>query len=273
MKQATNYSKGTIRIDREGIWYHEDVEITHKRTVALFNKSISVNKKGGYYLNCDKKPVSIVVDDVAFFVTGLTKKGKNYQIKLSDGTQEPLDIKTIDIGDANQLYCSIKDSNVKALFERKVYYELMKGLAVRDGYYGLVIEDLFYPLQSVEGVSFYKSQGVKKTLRQAQGKKVVKKSTTKKVVKKTEKKKVAKKPVKKKTVKKKVALRLRSGQAKKVAKNPAKKKVVKKPAKKTLVKKPVKKKTAKKVAKKSMAKEILKRSIKKKAPPKKTRKK
>ncbi|MBU0505088.1 MAG: hypothetical protein ABII18_07320 [bacterium] len=244
MTKTANYNKGTIRLSSEGIWYHEDVEITHKRTVALFNKSISVDEKGGYYLNCDKKPVSIVVDDVAFFVTGLTKNGNNYQIKLSDGTQEPLDVKTIDIGDANQLYCSIKDSNVKALFERKVYYELMKGLAVRDGYYGLVVEDLFYPLQSVEGVSVYKSQEVKKkpakkTLRQAQGKKVVKK----KVVKKTEKKKVAKKPVKKKAVKKIVA------------------------------KKVTKKKVAKKAAKKSKVKEILKRSIKKKVTAKKTRKK
>ena len=56
-------------------------------------------------------------------------------------------IGTVDVGTDHQLYCWIKSGSVKAKFERKVYYELMKKLTEKDGYYGLVLHDKFYPVQ------------------------------------------------------------------------------------------------------------------------------
>lgn len=140
-----------IRLDAEGLWFHEGVEITHQRTIDLLFKSVLV-KNGKYFLSGEKKPVPFVVEDVAFFVRGISEKNDGLVVKLSDGTDENLDVSTLDVGSDNRLYCSVKSGTAKAKFERKVYYELMKKLDQRDGYYGLVIKDKFYPVQSASQV-------------------------------------------------------------------------------------------------------------------------
>lgn len=140
------FDTNNIRLNAEGVWFHDGVEITHQRTVEFLFKNILV-KNGKYFLSGEKKPVPFVVDDVAFFVRGISEKNDGFVIKLSDDTQEPLDVSALDVGLENQLYCLIKSNSVKAKFERKVYYELMKKLDQRDGYYGLVLKDKFFPVQ------------------------------------------------------------------------------------------------------------------------------
>lgn len=140
-----------IRLDVEGLWFHEGVEITHQRTIDLLFKSVLV-KNGKYFLSGEKKPVPFVVEDVAFFVRSISEKNGGFVLKLSDGTEEKLDVSTLDVGSDNRLYCFVKSGTTKAKFERKVYYELMKKLDQRDGYYGLVFKDKFYPVQSVSQV-------------------------------------------------------------------------------------------------------------------------
>ena len=130
-----NLKTDKIRLSAEGVWYHDEVEITHQRTVDLLFKSIFL-KNGHYFLSGEKTPVPVVVDDVAFFVRDISEKNSKYVLKLSDGREEKLDVSTVDIGVDHQLYCWIKSGSVKAKFERKVYYELMKKLTEKDGYYG-----------------------------------------------------------------------------------------------------------------------------------------
>lgn len=138
-----------LRLSDEGVWYHEGVEITHARTIELFFKSVSF-QNGRYFLTGEKSPVPIEVEDVAFFVRGLQKKDGELWIKISDGSEENLDVKTIAVGKDNQLYCLIKEGRAPAKFERKVYYELMKKLEGKFGYYGLEIEGIFYPIRREE---------------------------------------------------------------------------------------------------------------------------
>jgi len=222
-----------IRLSSEGVWFHDEVEITHKRTLEHLFKSV-YQKKDKYYLGGEKFPVPIIVDDVAFFVRQLNQKNGRFTIKLSDGTQEDLDMASLDVGHDNQMYCLIKKHSVKAKFERKIYYELMKGLTLKEGYYGIVIDDLFYPASSVAITEAHEREA------------------------------------KKQAAKKKVA-KMKEATKKAAAKIAAKKKaVVKKPAKKKAAKKVAKKKPAKKVAKKKPAK---KKAVKKKAPAKKAKKK
>lgn len=211
MKIPKNFEK--IKLKSDGVWYHGDTEITHKRTVDLFFKSV-LYKNGKYFLTGEKKPLPIEVEDVAFFVKSLKKGKSGFEIELSDQTKEILDITTIDMGPQNQLYCLVKDSTTPARFERKVYYQLMKSLSVQDGYYGLVVDDVFYPLQSerdakvadenLKAKPAKKKAPAKKSTKKKKATK--KKSSAKKAVKKkktTKKKAAKKKPVKKKTKKKK----------------------------------------------------------------------
>lgn len=137
-----------IKITAEGVWLHEGVEITHEKTINLFKRSVYF-KNGKYFLSGEKVPVPVEVEDVAFFVIGVANKHNEYWIKLSDGTEEKLDYASLDLGSNNALYCLIKDGKTPAKFERKVYNELMKHLDQRSGYYGLVVNGLFYPIQSV----------------------------------------------------------------------------------------------------------------------------
>jgi len=235
MKLPKGIKIDDIRLSSEGVWFHDGVEITHKRTLEYLYKKV-YQKKGKYYLGGEKFPVPIIVDDVAFFVRQLNQKNGKFRIKLSDGTQENLDIATLDVGLDNQMYCLIKDHSVKAKLERKIYYELMKGLTVKEGYYGIVIDELFYPVSSVAIAKAHERDAKKKI---AQKKK---------------------EGGRKKEAKKKVTP-TKAAKKKAVAKKPAKKK----PAKKVTKKKPVKK-----VAKKKPAK---KKAVKKKAPAKKSKKK
>jgi hypothetical protein len=115
-------------------------------------------EKGRYFLTGEKKPVFIEVEDVAFFVRGLNRPSKlDYEITLSDGSREALDPHTLDVGPENRFYCRVKDGRIKARFDRKAYYELMKDLTEESGFYGLKRDGLFYPIQRKEDRSVEKA--------------------------------------------------------------------------------------------------------------------
>lgn len=172
-----------IQLKADGTWMHDGVEITHEKTVQLLKKSIYF-EKGQYYLTGEKIPVPVDVEDVAFFVTGLSKKKEGFQITLSDGSIENLDPVTLNIGKNHGLYCRIKKSETTARFERKVYNELLKDLDEKDGYYGLIINNLFYPVHSKKEAKAYEqsleSPKIQKKVKKAQTKTKTAKPTTEK---------------------------------------------------------------------------------------------
>lgn len=250
MNEIEKYMKEKIRLTSEGNWYHGDVEITHERTKKLFFKSL-VYEKGKYFLVGEKIPVPVEVEDVGYFIRDINRVGKtDYEIALSDGTKEKLDPTTLDVGAENQLYCDVKESGAKAKFERKVYYELLRDLKEKEGYYGLERDGQFYPIQRISVVKQttekIKQNQTKKKVAQSKGKKKVVKKSKKPVVKKVKKKTVKKSTKKKAIKKKKKTLRQSPKQAKAKKKGSVKKTVKKKSAKKATKKKSTKKKTAKK---------------------------
>lgn len=250
-----------IRLSADGTWYHGGVEITHERTVDSFFKSIYCDENQ-FYLKGENMPVAVNVEDVAFFVRGINRQDDQFILNLSDGSSEPLNLSTLDFGGEDQLYCRIKDGTVRAKFERKVYHDFFKDLTEKDGYFGLMVNDIFYP---VRRVSEYKPIEVAAPQVQQEIKAIAPKPELKLLTPpkpKVEKK--AKPTAQKKPVTKKKAV-------KKVAKKKVVKKAVKKPAKKVAkkaVKKVAKKVTKKKVAKKKTVKKVMKKkAVAKKAKP------
>lgn len=190
-----------IRLSSEGVWYHDGVEVTHERTIALFFKSL-IFRDGKYYLTGEKEPVAIEVEDTAYFIRGLDKNDKGYAVKISDGTSESLALSSLDTGTDNQLYCRVHDDNHRAKFDRKVYYELMKDLLERDGYYGLTVGGFFYPIKTKEIVAkalTKQNQTIKSKKEKVEKskKKVVKTKTKETAPAKAKTKKIAKKSAKK----------------------------------------------------------------------------
>jgi hypothetical protein len=165
-----------IRLSSEGLWYHDGVEVTHERTVDLFFKSLTFHEDQ-YYLTGEKDPVLVDVEDTAYFIRGLDKNHHGYVVTVSDGTSEPLALSSLDTGAENQLYCRIHGKTHRAKFARKVYYELMRGLAEREGYYGLNVDGIFYPIQE----KIVKVNEKKATPVKTKTKKAIKKSVKKNV--------------------------------------------------------------------------------------------
>lgn len=198
MSALQKYQNKKIRLTADGKWLHGDAEITHERTLDLFFKSVRC-EKGLYFLIGEKKPVPIEVEDVAFFVRGLGRPSKSdYKITLSDGSDEMLDPQTLDVGSENRLYCRVKDGRIKARFDRKVYYDLMKDLVEESGFYGLKRGGLFYPIQRKEDCSVEKAKPIKTAKKAVKVKsKPIKPKPAKKAVKKAAPKSVKKTPKKK----------------------------------------------------------------------------
>lgn len=229
MKLPKGIKFDKIRLAADGTWYHAGVEITHRRTLEYLNKQIRY-RDGDYYLEGEKFPVPVMVEDVAFFVRDIAPRDAGFEIVLSDGSREELDITTIDVGPENRLYCKVKGRTVPARFERKVYYELMKSLTQREGYYGLEVGGRFYPVYSVAYDTAHQHGQVGE---EAVGKRPVSRAAARKAK--------TKRPVKRKTVTKKAKKKPVGKKAAK--KRPAKRQAVK--PKKAAKRKPVKRKTAK----------------------------
>lgn len=213
MAGAKAKNSDTIHLSAEGVWSQGGEEITHERTQELFFKSI-LFKNGKYFLTGEKSPVEIKVEDTPYFVRSIGREDEGYTVKLSDGTSEALDLATLDVGGGNALYCRVKGGGLRAKFERKVYYEITKDLEERDGFFGLNVGGVFYPIRRKEEPKKIEKQESKivkeKTVAPKSGKKIAKAPAKKMAVKKSAvKKTVVKKPkpkkiVAKKTVKKKI---------------------------------------------------------------------
>ncbi len=216
-----------IFLDKQGVWHHDGVEVTHERTLDFMFRNVYF-ADGHYYMKGEKMPVPVKVADVAFFVRSINRKDDQIEVKLSDGTSEMLNFSTLDVGVDSELYCRIKEGTVAAKFERKAYNDLAVDITERHGYYGVLFAGIFYPIQKIGALEAPKPVEASPAAPTARPQLSLVKPKAKKAAKpakKTKTKKVTKskkKPVKKKVTKKKVAKKKKP--AKKAVKKTKKKK-------------------------------------------------
>ncbi len=122
--------KQTIKIDKEGNWFYNDLPIINKKIFLFFNQHIIKDGKGGYLLQVGKETCKLVVEDTPYVVAKITfvssdKEGREFfRIKLNDETEEKLDMNTFYIGKDNIPYCRVKKGLFPARFLRPPYYQL-----------------------------------------------------------------------------------------------------------------------------------------------------
>jgi hypothetical protein len=201
-----------IELKADGTWMHDGKIVTHERTCQDLFQRIYFDE-GAYYLTGENIRVPVIVEEAAYFVRTLERTPDGYKIGLSNGTSEALDLTQLDLGKSGALFAKVTEKNVLAKFERKIFNEIMKDLTEREGYYGLTVGSLFYPLKQatmeviVEAPARKAVETIKKSVNPV---KLAKIKTKKPVVKK--KKSVAATPVKKsakKLVKKAVAKKVK----------------------------------------------------------------
>jgi hypothetical protein len=116
---------GAFRIDREGTWHHEGVEVTHPG--VLRNLYANLRAEGGHYhLQAGPFRVPVEVDDAPFVVLRAeTLAGSGaIDLHLTDGSRERLRADTLILNARGIPYCRVKDGRYPARLSVAAWLQL-----------------------------------------------------------------------------------------------------------------------------------------------------
>lgn len=117
-----------LRIDRDGLWYHDDGEVTHEGILATLREGLR-RDADGHYLQIGPVRVPVEVDDAPFVVLRAEDDGDGLAVILNDGSREPLRPETLRLGPGEVPYATVKDGRFQARFNRAAAYQLLQRLA------------------------------------------------------------------------------------------------------------------------------------------------
>ena len=127
---AQEQGRDRLFLDKEGRWFHEGVEITHRRTLSLFSKSIRRDPSGKYYVHIGPESAEVVVEDAPYTITSVTIQEEpgglpqDYILHLNDETRESLESGSLVVSEENVMYCRVKGGSERARFLRAAYYQI-----------------------------------------------------------------------------------------------------------------------------------------------------
>jgi uncharacterized protein len=109
--------ESTIRLDREGRFWHEDEPVTHPGMATAFASWITRHPDDGRFILTNGFDWTyFTVDDAPFFVRSLSVRGGRPWLLLSDGSEEALDPDTLRTGEQDALYALVKKRAFEARF-------------------------------------------------------------------------------------------------------------------------------------------------------------
>lgn len=117
-----------LRIDRDGLWYHDDGEVTHEGILATLREGLR-RDADGHYLQVGPVRVPVEVDDAPFVVLRAENEGDGLAVILNDGSRELLRPETLRLGPGEVPYATVKDGRFQARFNRAAAYQLLQRLA------------------------------------------------------------------------------------------------------------------------------------------------
>jgi uncharacterized protein len=119
-----------IKIDKEGAWYYRGALMFRKEILCVFFENLKIDEEGKYLIELSGERCYLDVEDTAFVVAAVNKTRQKddirdcIYIRLTDDSQEKLDLNTLNAGKDNVLYCRVKNGKFTARFSRKSYYQL-----------------------------------------------------------------------------------------------------------------------------------------------------
>jgi hypothetical protein len=127
-----------IRLTANGVWLSDGTEIDHEQTVRMFAKSLHRDAQG-YFLRIGRETKRILVEDTAYFVTGIEgAPGEGYELRLSDESRETLDPATLGYR-PGRLACRVRSGTEEAKFLHAAYFDLLRHLEEDQRSYFLTI--------------------------------------------------------------------------------------------------------------------------------------
>jgi uncharacterized protein len=112
-----------LRIDAEGTWYDDDVEVTHPGIVDNLRSNLRRDAEGYFIQTRVRVPVE--VEDVPWVVTRLERRGETLHAFLNDGTEEDVDPGTLRLGVRDVPYCAVKQGAFEARLSRAAAFQLL----------------------------------------------------------------------------------------------------------------------------------------------------
>ncbi|KLN62257.1 proteophosphoglycan precursor [Kiloniella spongiae] len=152
-------SEVDMRIDRNGIWYHEGREIERKALARLFSTVLQREEAGTYWLVTPVERAQIVVEDVPFTVVELKNTGRgpdqvisfrnNMDQWVNLDNEHPIRIDFKDVSDEPSPYILIR-KGLEARIVRSAFYQLMDLAEEKDNKAGIWSSGMFHVLGDVE---------------------------------------------------------------------------------------------------------------------------
>lgn len=113
-----------LRIDREGVWFHDDAEVTHAGIVANLRENLQVDERG-HYLQIGPARVPVEVEDAPFVVERVEAQGEQLVATLNDLSREPVALDTLRVDERGIPRCRVKDGRFDARLGRAATYQLL----------------------------------------------------------------------------------------------------------------------------------------------------
>jgi len=118
-------------LDRDGTLHHAGDPITHERVLRQFFRNLRSLPDGRYLSICAGEHNHLEAEDTPFVVVSVrlhrTIGGRLAAVDLilNDSSEEPLDVKTLGIGENDVLYCRVRGGDFPARFRRAPQWSLL----------------------------------------------------------------------------------------------------------------------------------------------------
>ena len=120
---AMGWQLPKLRVDRNGDWFDDDVEITHAGILANLRSGLKRDAQGYYIQTRVRIPVE--VEDKPFVVSRIERHGEALHAILSEGTGTDVDPATVHVGRDDIPYCAVRNGAFEARLSRAAAFQLL----------------------------------------------------------------------------------------------------------------------------------------------------
>ena len=110
---AQGFQLPRLRVDRDGDWFDDGVEVTHPGVLASLRRGLRRDARGYF------------IEDAPFVATRLERRGAALHVILNDGSEEDVDAATLRIGTGDVPYCAVKGGAFEARLSRAAAHQLL----------------------------------------------------------------------------------------------------------------------------------------------------
>jgi hypothetical protein len=111
-----------LRVDIDGDWYDDDVQVTHPGILA--NLRTNIRKDAVGYFIQTRVRIPVQVDDVPWVVTRVEPRAGRLHAILNDASEEDVDPGTIRLSRDGVPYCAVKGGAFEARLSRAAAFQL-----------------------------------------------------------------------------------------------------------------------------------------------------